>query len=59
LESGFGLRFIGAFEHEFTLITDTITPAPPFSVEALRVAPRFTADLADALTQASPFPRLP
>jgi len=52
LESGFGLRFIGAFEHEFTLITDTITPAPPFSVEALRVAPRFTADLADALTQA-------
>ena len=52
LEADFGLRFVGAFEHEFTLVTDTITPAPPFSVAALRVAPRFTADLADALSQA-------
>ena len=51
LEAEFGLKFVGAFEHEFTLTaaTATITPAPPFSVEALRVAPRFTADLADAL----------
>ncbi len=51
LEAEFGLQFVGAFEHEFTLTaaTGTITPAPPFSVEALRVAPRFTADLADAL----------
>ena len=51
LEAEFGLQFVGAFEHEFTLTaaTATITPAPPFSVEALRVAPRFTADLADAL----------
>lgn len=57
LEADFGLRFVGAFEHEFiltagTLTTGTIAPAPPFSVEALRVAPRFTADLADALHEA-------
>jgi glutamine synthetase len=52
LESEFGLRFVGAFEHEFTLISAGITSAPPFTVEALRVAPQFTTDLADALTQA-------
>ena len=52
LESEFGLRFVGAFEHEFTLSGGTITPGAPFTVEALRVAPLFTADLADALSQA-------
>jgi glutamine synthetase len=52
LESDFGLRFVGAFEHEFTLSGGDITPGAPFTVEALRVAPRFTADLADALSQA-------
>ena len=52
LESEFGLRFFGAFEHEFTLSGSTTPAAPPFTVEALRIAPRFTADLADALTQA-------
>jgi len=51
LESQHGLQFVGAFEHEFTIISDSTTPGPPFSVEALRVAPRFTADLADALTE--------
>lgn len=51
LETNYGLKFVGAFEHEFTLMTDGIQPGPPFSVEAMRVAPRFIADLADALTQ--------
>jgi len=52
LESEFGLQFVGAFEHEFTLVEGSIQAGPPFSVEALRVVPRFTADLADALTEA-------
>ena len=47
-----GLTFVGAFEHEFTLTATDFAPGPPFSVEALRVAPGFTADLADALTGA-------
>lgn len=48
----YGLQFVGAFEHEFTLMDAEGNPGPPFSVEAMRVSSRFTCDLAQALTDA-------
>ncbi len=47
-----GVELVSAFEHEFTLLTDDLRPGPPFSVEAIRVAEAFTADLAAALEAA-------
>lgn len=35
-----GLEFVGAFEHEFTLVGDSLPQAPSFSLEAIRnIAP--------------------
>ncbi len=52
LESEHGLQLVGAFEHEFTLMGSDFAPGPPFSLEAMRVAARFTADVSDALIEA-------
>lgn len=52
LESRHGLHLVGAFEHEFTLVGVDFAPGPPFSVEAMRVAAEFTADLSEALSDA-------
>ena len=47
-----GVELVAAFEHEFTLVADGMIVGAPFSVEAIRVAEAFTADLADALEAA-------
>jgi glutamine synthetase len=52
LESEHGLQLVGAFEHEFTLMGNDFAPGPPHSLEAMRVAAQFTADLSSALTEA-------
>jgi glutamine synthetase len=47
-----GLRFMGAFEHEFLLTGEHLKPSTPFSMTAMRIAPQFIADLATALAEA-------
>jgi glutamine synthetase len=44
-----GLELRTAFEHEFVLTGHTPRPAPPFSMEALRLGEPFGSDLARAL----------
>jgi glutamine synthetase len=51
-EAETGLRFMAAFEHEFLLRGDSLKPATPFSMTAMRLAPQFIADLASALAAA-------
>lgn len=47
-----GLEFVGAFEHEFTLVDSGLPQGPPFSLEAVRNAAAFMGDIAAALRQA-------
>lgn len=47
-----GLEFMAAFEHEFLLIGDDLPWAPPFSIDAVRNAASFTAEIAQALGEA-------
>lgn len=51
-----GLELNAAFEHEFTLVTDDLPWAAPFSVAALRSIAPLTADLAEALIAAGVHP---
>ena len=44
-----GLDFVAAFEHEFTLLGESLPQAPPFSLEAMRQAAAFTGDVSAAL----------
>ena len=47
-----GLEFMAAFEHEFLLVGDDLPWAPPFSIDAVRNAASFTAEIAQALGEA-------
>lgn len=47
-----GLEFVGAFEHEFTLVDSGLPQGPPFSLETVRNAAAFMGDIAAALRQA-------
>lgn len=47
-----GLEFLGAFEHEFTLVGDGLPQGPGFSIEAARSAAAFCGDVGAALTAA-------
>lgn len=44
-----GLELVSAFEHEFALLGEDLVKGPPFSVEAMRNAAAFTADVSAAL----------
>ena len=47
-----GLEFLGAFEHEFTLVGEGLAQGPGFSLEAARHAAGPSSEIAAALTQA-------
>ena len=48
-----GLDFLAAFEHEFMLMDDPISPAQSFTIETMRNVARFSQDVTKALTQAN------
>lgn len=50
------LKLNTAFEHEFTLLDTPFTSPNPFSIEAMRLAPGFVDDLAEALERAALMP---
>lgn len=52
LKSETGLDLLAAFEHEFTVVSDDLAFAAPFSVAAIRGVASFASDLARALGQA-------
>lgn len=52
LQQETGLEFMAAFEHEFLLMAEGLPWAPPFSIDAVRNAATFTADIARALQEA-------
>ena len=52
LKSESGLDLLAAFEHEFTVLSDHLDVAAPFSVAAIRGVASFASDLARALGQA-------
>lgn len=47
-----GLRFLSAFEHEFSLTEITPRPGPSFAMESMRLAAPFTAMAIESLRQA-------
>ncbi|MFO1090813.1 MAG: glutamine synthetase family protein [Hyphomicrobiales bacterium] len=51
-EAETGLRFAGAFEHEFLLEGPHLPPIPCFTLEAMRAVAPFTGELSAALTAA-------
>ncbi len=57
LEDELGIRVVASFEHEFQLVRSA-PGAPPFSLEAQRLAEPFAADLMSALLEAGVQPEL-